>query len=157
MKLTLNGNCKGIAAALRADGHDVELAVETPGGDVEIQRKAQEAGRIVITADGASWEQPTIHAMRTGGCIVIENTNGKGHLRQARKVLDEKREELLKGIGFTTRDIRPERGEDIKIRAIRQFVLPGRSDGKKSPAPITPEHGRKTDETSGRQRDGQKR
>ena len=130
MRLAINGNCTGLVKPLRADGHDVVMAVEGPGGDVEIQQKAQDDSRILITADGKSWEEPIIHRMRTGGCIVIEDTGGEGHLRQARRVLAEKKEELLAGVGFTTRDAKPEEGKDVKIRRIRQFTAPGKETRK---------------------------
>ena len=129
MKLTLNGNCKEMAEPLRADGHDVEVADEPPGGDIEIQRRAQNAGRIVVTTD-KDWLDPEMHRIRTGGCIVIENTPPQGRLRQTRAVIEANEEELLQGTGFRTRDVAVPGRSKVTIRPIKQS-MPERNPGEK--------------------------
>ena len=84
MKLCLNGNCSApwIVKELQSDGHDVTVATEPEyvperrERDKEIQRKAQEDGRVTVTGNISDWCRREMNAVRTGGCMLVREHGG---------------------------------------------------------------------------------
>ena len=112
MKLCLDGNCSApwIVKELQSDGHDVTLATEPEyvperrERDKEIQRKAQEDGRVTVTGNISDWCGREMDAVRTGGCMLVRERGGPPEksvneykLWQIREQIRQKGNELENG------------------------------------------------------------
>ena len=124
MRLRLNGNCKSarVARELRTDGHDVENekeALELPRDerDLEIQRKAQKAGRIVITGNKRDWRRAEMRKVRTGGVIIVQQTRGQSYLPRDKDGNEWKVEQIRQQIA--------ERGDELEKGAMTQCTWSG--------------------------------